>query len=226
MKYLTVALFATIWFFQTVQAQTDTTITEAIVIVKDGSNTVVNQYYENARIESPHTVQSYKSMETIPIDDVEDLPSSGWIQKGKVYDYNGTKVIARQGHNRTIYEPSATPALFSIHRANSDELEWTANEMVEVGWKRVYSDTTYVCLQSHTTQSDWTPPNTPALWQKEAGEPEPSGCADFVQPTGAHDVYMMGECVTYQGNCYESVIDNNSWSPTTYPAGWSQIDCP
>ncbi|WP_438467798.1 hypothetical protein [Streptococcus pluranimalium] len=47
---------------------------------------------------------------------------------------------------------------------------------------------------------------------------------DFVQPTGAHDVYKKGDRVTFEGKVYESVIDNNAYSPTAYQAGWKIID--
>ena len=52
-----------------------------------------------------------------------------------------------------------------------EELEeakpWKAGEHVLVGDRRFYSGVWYVCLQTHTTQADWTPDVTPALWKKE-----------------------------------------------------------
>ena len=47
---------------------------------------------------------------------------------------------------------------------------------------------------------------------------------DFVQPTGAHDAYMTGSEVYYNGKLYRSIIDNNVWSPSVYPAGWEEIE--
>ena len=46
---------------------------------------------------------------------------------------------------------------------------------------------------------------------------------DFVQPTGAHDAYAKGDKVRFNGKVYESVIDNNAYSPSAYPAGWKEI---
>lgn len=54
-------------------------------------------------------------------------------------------------------------------------------------------------------------------------EPEEPKYPDFIQPTGAHDAYHIGDRVTYNGKVYESVIDNNAWSPDTYPQGWKEI---
>ena len=45
---------------------------------------------------------------------------------------------------------------------------------------------------------------------------------DFVQPTGAHDAYMTGDTVLYNGKVYTSVIDSNVWSPDVYPQGWKE----
>ena len=54
----------------------------------------------------------------------------------------------------------------------------------------------------------------------EPEEPEPTDYPDFVQPTGAQDAYQTGDIVKYNGQLYESTIDNNVWSPDTYPQGW------
>jgi hypothetical protein len=53
----------------------------------------------------------------------------------------------------------------------------------------------------------------------------PGQCPDWVQPTGAHDAYDIGDCVKFLGNCYNSLINANVWSPTAYPQGWQQVPC-
>lgn len=45
--------------------------------------------------------------------------------------------------------------------------------------------------------------------------------AEWKQPDGAHDAYMKGDKVIYKGDVYESLIDNNVWSPDVYPNGWA-----
>lgn len=47
---------------------------------------------------------------------------------------------------------------------------------------------------------------------------------EYVQPTGAHDCYNVGNKVTYNGQHYASLINGNVWSPAVYPAGWQQAD--
>ena len=59
----------------------------------------------------------------------------------------------------------------------------------------------------------------------EPSEPETptTNINDFVQPTGAHDAYAKGDKVRFNGKVYESLIDNNAYSPSAYPAGWREI---
>lgn len=52
---------------------------------------------------------------------------------------------------------------------------------------------------------------------------EGSGPADWVQPTGEHDAYKKGDRVSFEGGVYESLIDENTWSPTAHPAGWKSV---
>ena len=151
------------------------------------------------------------------------LPSSGTLKIGEIYSYNNGAVMVRQTHERTIYPPEQTPALFSFYRDNAAaELAWMDGEKVEVGWKRTYGGKTYECLQAHQTQADWTPDVTPTLWKEMQGETIPV----WKQPTGAHDAYNIGDRVhfpTITDPVYESVINANVWSPTVYPAGWKLV---
>lgn len=52
---------------------------------------------------------------------------------------------------------------------------------------------------------------------------EPETYPEFVQPTGAHDAYQIGDRVLYNGKAYESTIANNAYSPDAYPQGWKLL---
>ena len=52
---------------------------------------------------------------------------------------------------------------------------------------------------------------------------EGAGPAEWVQPTGAHDAYSLGDRVRFEGKNYESLMDGNVWSPAAYPAGWKEL---
>lgn len=41
---------------------------------------------------------------------------------------------------------------------------WAENISVSVNDRYQYNDKLYKCVQAHTTQADWTPDVTPALW--------------------------------------------------------------
>lgn len=95
------------------------------------------------------------------------------------------------------------------------DTEYTADERVS------YADKLYRCVQSHTSQAEWTPDATPALWTEVA---KPGEIPVWKQPTGAQDAYMIGDKVHYPTKddpVYISTVDNNVWSPDVY--GWSLV---
>ena len=93
---------------------------------------------------------------------------------------------------------------------------WEYGILYDVGDRVQYEGILYKCIQSHVSQPDWTPDLVPALFVRVSIEEWP----EWVQPTGAQDAYMTGDKVTYEGKHYVSLIDNNTWSPADYPAGW------
>jgi hypothetical protein len=96
---------------------------------------------------------------------------------------------------------------------------WQTGTAYSVNDRIRYNSTLYRCVQAHTSQADWTPDATPALWTVVSLDEWP----EWVQPTGAQDAYNKGDRVHYpdaEGPVYVSTIDNNVWSPEAYPAGW------
>lgn len=87
-----------------------------------------------------------------------------------------------------------------------------------------YGDKLVKCIQAHY-RTLFTPEETPALFNiidKVTSTEYPV----WKQPAGAHDAYKKGDRVhfpTIIDTVYESLIDANVWSPTTYPAGWRKI---
>ena len=95
---------------------------------------------------------------------------------------------------------------------------WKADIIVTAGERYKYNGKLYKVIQAHTTQSDWTPDISKSLFTEVSVDEWP----EWVQPTGAQDAYMTGDKVTFTGEHYISAIDNNVWSPATYPAAWSK----
>lgn len=117
----------------------------------------------------------------------------------------------------------------SASLADDDALEaielfpvWQSDTDYAVDVRVRYGEKLYRCVQAHTSQTDWTPDATPALWTEVA---KPGEIPVWKKPTGAQDAYMKGDRVHYpdaDGPVYESTVDNNVWSPDEYPAGWSK----
>lgn len=95
---------------------------------------------------------------------------------------------------------------------------WNGNGLaVKAGEIYLYDDELYRVVQDHTTQPDWTPDITPALYTKISVEEFPQ----WVQPTGTQDAYKKGDKVTYDNKHWISIADNNVWQPGVY--GWDEI---
>lgn len=52
---------------------------------------------------------------------------------------------------------------------------------------------------------------------------EPEEPAEQTPLEWEQKTYMIGDRVIFNGNIYESVIDNNVWTPADYPAGWQLV---
>lgn len=85
-----------------------------------------------------------------------------------------------------------------------------------------YEGIVYKCLQAHTSQDDWTPTAAPSLWTKVL-IPDSDTIPEWEQPDSTNG-YSKGDKVKYNGAVYESLIDNNVWSPDAYPAGWQVVE--
>ena len=96
--------------------------------------------------------------------------------------------------------------------------EWQPDTKYEVGDRRQYNGLLYRCVQGHTSQDGWEPPNVPALWVRTSTDPFP----EWIQPTGAHDAYAKGSKVSHKGKHWESDIDANVYEPGVY--GWSEVE--
>ena len=99
---------------------------------------------------------------------------------------------------------------------------WSGNGIAYKVDDRVkYEDILYKCLQAHTSQNGWTPTAAASLWAKVL-IPDENTIPEWEQPDSTNP-YMKGDKVMFENKIYESLIDNNIWSPAAYPAGWKEI---
>lgn len=108
-----------------------------------------------------------------------------------------------------------------------------ATDAYNIGDQVMYNGKKY---KSIIAANVWSPDAYPAGWElledteptdpeEPTPEPEPDtpDVPEFVQPTGAHDAYKLGDRVLYNGQVYESLMNGNVYSPDAYPAGWQLV---
>ena len=105
--------------------------------------------------------------------------------------------------------------------------KWQVGKAYAVGERVLYLGVLYKVLQAHTSQASWEPDIAPSLFAKNLivkdEEGEQVDIPEWVQPDSTNP-YMIGDKVIFGGKVYQSVIDNNVWSPTDYPQGWEEVN--
>ena len=100
---------------------------------------------------------------------------------------------------------------------------WSGDSITyEIGTRVRYQGVLYTVLQTHISQTVWTPSDAPSLFAKVL-IPDEHTIPEWEQPDSTN-AYQIGDKVMFEGKTYESVIANNIWSPTSYPAGWKLVE--
>lgn len=186
----------------------------------DGEYQVVINHVDLQQIEVVPAAETLKtdyekieSLGRLPVLTVDEVMSVG-EQVAAVYATDIVNEVVKTDNPITVTGTIAEVKSFP---------EWQSGLAVKVG--EVYmipeDKNLWKVVQAHTTQSDWLPSLTPALWVKYY-TPD-MGYQEWVQPTGAHDAYNIGDKVTFNGHLWESKINANVWSPSVYPAGWTDL---
>jgi chitinase len=113
---------------------------------------------------------------------------------------------------------------------------WQPNTAYAVGALVMFNGVEYKCIQAHTSQVGWEPPNVPALWQPVSGSPNPTptptptprptptptptptpsggggGCA---APWNSTTAYPGGSVVSVGSNNYTAQFWSQGANPTT-----------
>ena len=95
---------------------------------------------------------------------------------------------------------------------------WSNNYEYKINDRVRYEGTLYKCLNSHTSQSTWSPADAHSLWVRvdDPGDEWP----EWIQPLGSTDAYSLGAKVSHDGKHWISDYDNNVWEPGVF--GWSE----
>lgn len=103
--------------------------------------------------------------------------------------------------------------------------KWQTNKEYQKDEKVRYNDILYKVNQTHTSQDDWTPDIATSLFSRVL-IPDSEQIPVWEQPDSTNG-YMIGDKVHYptiEDSVYESTIDNNVWSPVSYPQGWKLVE--
>ena len=115
----------------------------------------------------------------------------------------------------TNEEAMEIATLYPPYEAGKSYIE---GEFLTYGKNDVGDPQLYKVVQSHASQEDWKPSETPSLYEPIGLNA--SGYPVWSKPSGSHDAYNIGDVVDYNGTLYKSTIDGNVYSPDEYPTGW------
>lgn len=151
----------------------------------------------------------------------------------EVKDKHANESILQTFNNIEIKEQSLTKIGKIVANQVTDDIValsiqefydiWGVGILYYVGRYITYNDVLYKVLIEHTSQAEWTPDVSHSLFAKVLIDPSGETIPEWERPNSTN-AYMIGDKVKYEGHIYESVIDNNVWSPTEYPAGWKLIE--
>ena len=136
---------------------------------------------------------------------------------------------AREFRKRIDANLQATRKLIRVDELSEEELldmidlyeSYKVDKQYKVDDIFKYEGKLYKVIQEHISLENWIPSELPALYLNLMPD---NVIPEWVQPTGSHDAYNIGDKVIYEGQVYESTIDNNTWNPIDYPQGWKLED--
>jgi len=156
-----------------------------------------------------------------------------YVRDHTIYERTGeSEVLAKLGANSQEELTEIRETLDNLLNEFDDETaseykvlfkNWEPDIQVTQGERYKYNNVLYKVLQSHTTQRGWEPEIATSLFAVILTSQEPETYNEWVQPDSTNP-YMMGDRVIFLGKIYESIINNNIWSPIAYPAGWMELE--
>jgi len=184
----------------------------------------------------------------IKIGDTEYEAYKKLVSITKLYGYAGYSVVMRTEFQNVYNDAQSLTEVFGEHvtydqakvyRQQIEQISvdvpddkasdyvwvfpsWAVSTIYNAGDRVKYEGLLYKCLQSHTSQADWTPTAAVSLWTRvdDPGEEWP----EWRQPTGSQDAYPKDYKVSHNGKHWKSLVDANVWEPGVY--GWDEVTEP
>lgn len=113
-------------------------------------------------------------------------------------------------NEQTALEAKELYPFWSAKKAEGEKVSYI------VGDRRQYKEKLYECIQAHSVDDEaWTPETAASMWKEITVDK----WGEWIQPTGAHNVYMKGDTCSHKEQKWVSDVDNNVWEPGVF--GWS-----
>ena len=88
------------------------------------------------------------------------------VDVGDTLQYDGSMFVVIQAHTtQADWIPGTTTQALYRRVQPEGSTAWQPDTDYVTGATCTYNGGTYTCLQGHTSQTGWEPPNVPALWQ-------------------------------------------------------------
>lgn len=172
----------------------------------------------------------------VPLDQVDDTIVKGWLKsalksqlpdiKEQVARQNAQKIDkavktidSETGEVKYVRQDHIKKWKAGVVYAKGDKFfyEWQTTEGEETTDHKEF----YTVIKPHTSQADWLPTQTAALYTTtfifEGDYPQ------WKMPQGEHDAWPLGIQVEKNEIVYESLIDANTTDPDTSPQFWLRI---
>lgn len=140
--------------------------------------------------------------------------------------YNNILYRVLQDHtSQADWVPSSTVSLFArvLNETEDNSIpEWIQPESTEgfkIGDQVMHNGILYT---STADNNIWEPGTVGAPWETETMDEAIEETTEIKKWENG-TTYMIGDHILYEEKEYESIIDNNVWSPIDYPAGWAEI---
>lgn len=145
---------------------------------------------------------------------VQPDSTNGYMMNDKVI-HNEKFWISTSDNN--VWEPETVGAPWVEYIAT-----WENGVSYAMNQKVSYDNTIYISL----IEKNSTEPEKSEYWiinnESETEKSEENEIFEWVRPD-SNTAYMIGDKVIFNEKIYESLIDNNVWSPAEYSDGWSEI---
>lgn len=139
--------------------------------------------------------------------------------KAEALESNGMKQLARVLFRKAAPRMAAEEVI----ACRALTAEWEPGSYA-VGDVRNADGVPFRCVQAHdsTGSPDWSPGKAPALWAAYHGR-SPETALPWVQPSGAHDMYQVGECMVWTDGRVLRAVQATSYSPGECPGAWEEV---